>query len=237
MKTNKTFAIALGVLTASMLACSAVSNFVATPTPTFTPVPTRTPFPTSTPETGNAFFEETEFVRGGCFSTSSDDDIDRFAEDGQFHMQVHSPNIIAWTICDEEAPIGDFTLEADVTTLEGPDNNVAGLVFRFDDNSNEFYSFSIGADGYYVLTKDGLDYTEPTYLVEWDTSSVIQQGKKTNHLKLEVVGDTFKYYVNDTLIGEVTDSTLGSGEIGLIVGTFDEGNVHIAFDNIKVSQP
>src|SRR5689334_15820677 len=204
MKTNKIFIISLCALTVSTLACSAVSNFVASPTPapTFTAVPTFTPVPTDAPEGGIGLFEETEFLRGGCFSTASDADIDRFAEDGQFHMQVHSPNLIAWTICDEDAPIGDFVLEADITTLEGPDNNVAGLIFRYNDDTDEFYSFSIGADGYYVLTKDGLNYTEPTYLVEWDTSSVIQQGKKTNHLKVEVIGDTFKYYINDTLIGE-----------------------------------
>jgi hypothetical protein len=239
MKNNKAFKLSLIVLAASTLACSAVSNLMATPTPvpTLTPVPTKTPLPTNTAQPGSGLFEETEFVRGGCLGTSSDEDVERFAEEGQFHMQVHTPNLIAWTICDEDAPIGDFTLEVDVTTVGGPDNNVAGLIFRYNEDTNEFYNFSIGADGYYVLTRDGYDYTDPIFLVEWNTSSAITQGKNTNHLKLEVVGDTFKYYVNDTLIGEVSDSSLEAGQVGVIVGTFDGGEVHISFDNLKVSQP
>jgi hypothetical protein len=239
MKNNKVFKLSLIVLAASTLACSAVSNLMATPTPlpTATPLPTKTPLPTNTAQPGSGLFEETEFVRGGCLGTSSDSDVERFAEEGQFHMQVNTANLIAWTICDEDAPIGDFTFEADVTTVAGPDNNVAGLVFRYNDDTNEFYNFSIGADGYYVLTKDGFDYTEPIFLVEWDTSSAITQGKSTNHLKVEVVGDTFKFYVNDTLIGEVSDSSLPAGEVGVIVGTFDVGEVHVSFDNLKVTQP
>ncbi len=239
MKNNKVFKLSLIVLAVGMLACSAVSNLMATPTPlpTFTPLPTKTPLPTNTPEPGSGLFEETEFVRGGCLGTSSDSDVERFAEEEQFHMQVNTSNLIAWAICDEDATVGDFTLEADVTTVGGPDNNVAGLIFRYNDDTNEFYNFSIGADGYYMLTKDGYDYTDPVFLVEWNTSSVITQGKNTNHLKVEVVGDTFKYYINDTLIGEVSDSSLSAGQVGFIVGTFDDANVHIAFDNLKVSQP
>jgi hypothetical protein len=239
-KNNKVFTISLIALTASTLACSAISNFVATPTPvpTVTPVSTVTPVPTITPQPGLSLFEETEFLRGGCFSTATDEDVERFDENGEFHMQVHTPNLIAWTICDEDPLDGDFVLEADVTTVEGPDNNVAGLVFRFNEDTNEFYNFSIGADGYYVLTKDGLEYTEPVFLVEWNTSSVINQGKTTNHLKVEVIGDTFKYYINDTLVGEVSDSSLpAGGQVGIISGTFDDGNVHVSFDNLKVSKP
>jgi len=229
--------ISLVALALTTLACSAVSNFIATPTPlpTFTPIPTNTPIPTPVSE---SLIEETEFTRDGCFGgDSSDEDVERFAEDGQFHMTVKTPNLLAWTICDEDPVEGDFVLEADITTVGGPDNNVAGLIFNYNDVSKEFYNFSIGADGYYVLTKDGLNYTEPTFLVEWDTSSAINTGKTTNHLKVEVIGSNFKYYINDTLIGEISDVSLGAGQIGFIAGTFDDGNVHVSFDNVKVSRP
>lgn len=237
MKNKSVISISLIAFALGTLACASVSSLIATPTPlpTLTPVPTNTPVPTPT---SASFFEETEFTRAGCFGgDSTDDDVERFAEGGQFHMTVKTPNVIAWTICDKDIIKGDFILEADVTMVNGPDNNVFGLIFNYSESSKEFYNFSIGADGYYVLTKDGLNYTEPIFLVEWDTSSAINLGKNTNRLKLEVVGNNFKYYINDTLIGEVSDSSLGSGYIGFITGTFDEGNVHVSFDNVKVSKP
>lgn len=87
------------------------------------------------------------------------------------------------------------------------------------------------------MTKDGLNYTEPTFLVEWNTSSAIQTGKSTNHIKLEVTGNTFKYYVNDTLVGEVSDFELNERTSWFSCGAFDDANVHISFDNVKISKP
>ncbi|MBL8079445.1 MAG: hypothetical protein JNM55_15880 [Anaerolineales bacterium] len=234
MKHKNMISISLIAVTLSMLACSSVSSLIATPTPlpTFTPIPTNTPVPSA------SVFEETEFTRASCFGgDSSDEDVERFSEGGQFHMTVKTPNLLAWTICDADPIQGDYILEADVTTVDGPDNNAAGLIFNYNDNTKEFYNFAIGADGYYVMTKDGLNYTEPTFLVEWNTSSAIQTGKSTNHIKLEVIGSTFKYYVNDTLVGEVSDSSLTNGQVGFLVGTFDDANVHISFDNVKISKP
>lgn len=239
MKNKNIISISLVALALGTLACSAISNLVATPTPlpTFTPIPTNTPVPTPTPAS-TSFFEETEFTRASCFGGDSiDEDVERFTENGQFHMNVKTANLLAWTICDEDPIQGDFILEADVTTVDGPENNVAGLIFNYNNDTKEFYNFSIGADGYYVFTKDGLNYTEPTFLVEWNTSSAITLGKSTNHLKLEVTGSNFKYYVNNTLIGEISDASLGSGHVGFIAGTFDDANVHVSFDNVKVSKP
>lgn len=234
MRNHKLFTVALVMLVVSTLACASINNIISTPTP----VPTFTPIPTNTPVPSASLFEETEFTRASCFGADSiDDDVERFSEGGQFHMKVITSNLIAWTICDQDPIEGDFVLEADVTTVDGPDNNAAGLVFNYNDLTKEFYSFSIGADGYYVFTKDGLNYTEPTFLVEWSTSPVINQGKTTNHLKLEVVDTNFKYYINDTLIGEVSDPSLGSGQIGFFAGTLDDGNIHVAFDNVKISRP
>src|SRR5882757_3691153 len=121
MKNKKVFSISLIALAASMLACSAVSNLMATPTPvpTFTPRPTNTPAATNTPEAGLSLFEESEFLRGGCFSTTSAENVKRYEQDGQFHMEVNTPNLIAWTICDQDPIEGDFVFEGDVTTVSG----------------------------------------------------------------------------------------------------------------------
>jgi hypothetical protein len=232
MKTSRAIVLPSIILMAAMLACSAVSTFLATPTP----VPTSTPIPTPTPEPSAALLEETEFERSSCFEDGGTEDVERFVEGGQFHMKINTPNIIAWTVCDN-IPFSDFVLEVDATHVEGPDANAYGIIFRYDQGTDEFYNFSIGADGYYVLSLDGLNYTEPVFIVDWDTSPEINLGKTTNHLKVVVVGDTIEYYVNDQLIGEAQDATLASGDVGFFASSFDDGGVHVSFDNLKVSQP
>jgi len=43
--------------------------------------------------------------------------------------------------------------------------------------------------------------------------------------------------VNGELIAEASDSTFSNGDIGLIVGSFDEPGVDIWFDNLSVKNP
>ncbi|MFN8413612.1 MAG: family 16 glycoside hydrolase [Anaerolineales bacterium] len=235
MKRQRFIFVPAILLIASTLACSAVSNFLATPTP----LPTSTPVPTLTPTASPFLLNETEFSSRSCFPSdgvSPSSDVERYSENGQFHMKVNTPSIIAWTVC-EDKEFSDFVLEADVTKVDGPDNNAFGVIFRFNPDTNEFYNFSIGADGYYVLTMDGLNYKDPKFLVDWDTSSDIKQGAATNHIKLVVVGNKIEYYVNDTLLGEITDSSLSSGNIGFFASSFEEKGVHVSFDNVKVTEP
>src|SRR5688500_5917323 len=198
MKNPRTIVLPAMILMAGMLACSAVSNLIATPTP----IPTSTPLPTPTPVPGETVLHETEFADSSCFETGGDSEVERYVEDGQFHMKVKTPNLIAWTLCDDLELSSDLILEMDATQVEGPENNVFGLIFRYDLASDEFYNFSIGSDGYYVLTLDGLNLSEPQYIVDWDTSSAIAPGSATNHLKVVVVGDSIEYFVNDQLIGQ-----------------------------------
>jgi len=231
MKNPRMILLPAIILMAGMLACSAISSLVSTSTPA---LPTLIPSPTVDPDA--PLLEETEFGRSSCFEAGGTEDVERFAEGGQFHMKINSPDIIAWTVCDNH-PFSDFVLEADVTHVEGPDANAFGLIFRFNQSTDEFYNFSIGADGYYVLSLDGLNYTEPRFIVEWNTSPAITLGKETNHLKVVAIGDRIEYFVNDQLIGEAIDPSLVSGDVGFFVSSFDEGGVHVSFDNLKVSQP
>ncbi len=235
MKSNKPLLFAVILLALGTLACSAVSSFVATPTPvpTFTPVPTSTPLPSPTP---SSLFEESVFDRASCFATNKTDDVERYVENEEFHMLVKTPSIIAWTVCEGEV-LSDFVLDVDATTVGGPENNAFGVVFRYNEGTDEFYNFSISADGYYVMTLDGFNYEEPQFIVDWNTSSAIKTGYQTNHLKVVAIGDTIEFYVNDQLLGEASNSALNSGSFGFFISSFDEGDVHVKFDNLTVSRP
>jgi hypothetical protein len=229
MKNSRIFFLS-ALLLVTMLACSAVSNFIATPTNA--PLPTPTLLPTTTPNP--ILFEDNDFANS-C-TVESTKDVERFVENGQFHMRVVTPFFVAWTEC-TQVEYTDFIMEADVTQVSGPDNNTYGVIFRYGLDAKEFYAFLVSGDGFYVFTIDGVDRTEPEFLVDWTESSVINKGAQTNHIKVVVVGGNMTYYVNDQLLGEVQDARYSKGTVGFFAGTLEEGGVQVSFDNLKVSQP
>jgi hypothetical protein len=222
------------LLLVTMLACSTVSNIVATPTPvpTNTPLPSPTPVPSATP--ASVLFEDSEFTNS-CITTSTTD-VERFVENGQFNMRVITPSFVSWTEC-TKVEYKDFVVEVDASQVSGPDNNTYGIIFRYGLDTNEFYTFSISGDGYYVLAIDGADREGPEMIVDWTQSSAIKQGVQTNHLKVVAIGENIQYYVNDQLLGETQNSNLSTGTIGFFAGALDEGNVLVSFDNLKISNP
>lgn len=225
------------LLFATMLACSTVSNLVATPTsvpslPTPTQIPTPMSIPTATPSP--ILFEDGEFTNS-CIVESTKD-VERFVENGQFNMRVLNPLFVAWTEC-TQVEYTDFIMEVDATQVSGPDNNTYGVIFRYGLDAKEFYAFLISGDGFYVFTVDGANRDEPEFLVNWTESSAINKGVQTNHIKVMAVGGNMKYYVNDQLLGEVQDTRFPTGTLGFFAGTLKEGGVQVSFDNLKISQP
>ena len=56
-----------------------------------------------------------------------------------------------------------------------------------------------------------------------------------NRMRIECLGSTLRFYVNETFLGEVEDSSFTGGQIGLMAGSFKDGEgVHVVFDNVVV---
>jgi len=215
MKNPKVIAFSVFLLV-TMLACSTITNVASQPTPSV------------------VLFEDSEFT-DSC-NTESTSDVARSVEGGQFMMKVITPSYVGWTEC-TASEYADFVLEVDATQVSGPENNAYGVILRYGLESDEFYSFLISGDGYHAFTVDGANHTDPEFLSDWAESSAINKGMQTNRIKVEAVGSSMKYYVNDQLLGEVQDSRFATGTLGFFVGTIDEGNVQVAFDNLRVSEP
>lgn len=225
----------------STLACAAAANLIATPTPipTVTPLPTATPLPTMTPvpvsePQSSVLFEDTEFIHS-C-NTESTTEVERFVENGAFHMRVNPSSYVGWAEC-TQVEFADFVMEADASQLGGPDNNAYGLIFRYGLDSSDFYVFAVSGDGYYALYLDGVEREAPQMIVEWTENAAVRQGNTGNHLKVSAVGSNITFYVNDQLLGEVQDTSLTTGTVGFYVGSVDDGDVHILFDNLLVTSP
>ena len=59
----------------------------------------------------------------------------------------------------------------------------------------------------------------------------------TNTIRADCVGSSLSLYVNGEKLDEVQDTEFGSGDVGLMAGSFDTPGTDIHFDNFVVTKP
>lgn len=153
-------------------------------------------------------------------------------EEGGLHITVRLPELYVWSSAGRS--FQDFTVEVDGRLVEGPPDGIYGIIFRLQDKDN-FYEFDVSADGFYVLVRYVDGQWQP--IVDWTETQVIQQGRSLNRLRVDAVGSTIRLYVNGQLLASVTDATFRRGDIALVAGTGEAAGTHIAFDNLRVTEP
>lgn len=234
MKRSKLTLFSITALMTAMLACSAVSNLLSTPTPLPTSTPRATSTPAATATAQGVLFEESTFDASSCLPTFTTDEINRRAENGAYFIDILVPGYIGWTYCEDKV-FTDFVMEADIAQVSGPNDSEYGVVFRYDDTLKEFYAFNISSDGYYSFTIDGTNFTEATYLIKWAKTDTVKQGLASNHVKVVATGGKFQFYVNDQLVAEAEDSTHAAGWVGFVAFTPKDGPAaSFSFDNLVI---
>ena len=239
----KRILITVCVLVLASLACNALAG---TPQPTdnpiIPPVPTiaGNPNPTSevvppAPSGGQTLFQDDFSDANSGWPTASDADKSAdYSADGQYLIQAITTQQDVWAHPGQN--FSDVTVEVDATKSSGPDNNGFGVVCRFQDNDN-FYYFMVSSDGFQVIGK--YEAGENKYLTadKMQPTSAINAGSTSNHVRGDCNGSTLTLYANGEQLSSVTDTSFTSGDVGVIVGTFDEPNVGVLFDNFVVTSP
>ena len=152
---------------------------------------------------------------------------------GGYRFLVNELNTNFWSTPDQN--FTDVRLEVDSGKLGGPDENRIGLICRFA--GDNYYFFLITSDGYYGI---GIFMDGRAMLLgqnEMQASTNIRTGMAINHLRADCAGDTLTLYINGFETASVQDSTLKSGDIGLLAGTFGQPGVDVIFDNFVVMKP
>jgi hypothetical protein len=155
--------------------------------------------------------------------------------EGTYRILVTQPKRTLWA--NPKLFFNDLRIEADVTKAEGGDNNVIGLICRYQDQAN-FYAFFISSDGYYGITKV-IEGVGPKLLGtdKMSASEVINKGNDANHLRADCVANKLTLYVNGQMLTSAEDADLDSGDIGLLAGNFGDASLDVRFDNLVVSNP
>ncbi|MCA9970704.1 MAG: hypothetical protein KC425_10840 [Anaerolineales bacterium] len=186
----------------------------------------------------NAPFQET-FDDAGDWRVGAQEDADGQVVDGVYDLLVKADSVVIWTTAGRE--FGDATYQVEATQVEGPVNNGYGMLFRVDDERDNFYVFEVSGDGYVWIGRyrnggEGEDGVEPLVGDWWFESDAVNQGlNATNVLRVEAEGSNMVFFVNDQEVGRVSDAAFAAGDIGLMVETLGEGGVRVQFDDFFVT--
>ena len=155
-------------------------------------------------------------------------------EGGYYRILVNQPQHDYWA--NPGRTFGDVRIEVEATKAGGPDDNDFGLICRYQDAGN-FYAFLISSDGYSGIMKVTDRTSEILGNENLMETDAIQQGASTNRIRGDCIGATLTLYVNGQQVHSVTDTAFGSGDVGLLAGTYAESGTDIHFDNFFVYQP
>ncbi len=177
-----------------------------------------------------------EFDSPGNWRIGTDADVVGEVKDGVYELFVKADELIIWTTAGEKFTDGLYAVEA--TQIEGPLDNGYGMIFRVDDENDDFYLFEISGDGYTWIGRyrnGGEDEAEPIIGRGWIETNAVNQGLKVvNKLGVRAESGNLIFMVNDHEIGRVTDNNFREGDIGLMVRTLGQGGVRIQFDKFSI---
>jgi hypothetical protein len=129
----------------------------------------------------------------------------------------------------------DVRVETDAGKLGGPDQNRIGLICRYA--RSDYYFFVVSSDGYYGIGIFNNGQASLLGQSAMQTNDKIKTGVAVNHLRADCKGSTLSFYVNGSLLAEVHNSMLKSGDVGLLAGTFSQPGVDVIFDHFVVMKP
>ena len=156
--------------------------------------------------------------------------------DGVYEMTIDLSGDSFWATAGRNFADGVYQVEA--TPLEGAEDNGYGLLLRVDTAAERFYVFKVSSDGYVYIGLCSDSCADQQALVDrdWFGSPAVAQGLGvTNTLRVVAAGPDLTFYVNDVEVGQVSDETLETGDIGMLSEIFTPGGLQVAFDNFTVT--
>lgn len=155
-------------------------------------------------------------------------------DQGGYRIQIFTPNTDAWA--NPRLNFEDVRIEVDATKLSGPDNNVFGVLCRYQDARN-FYFFLASSDGYMGI---GVYKEGRRVLLSGDSllpHEAVRRGNATNHIRADCVDFNLSLWINGIPVAEAQAAEWNEGDVGLIAGSYETAGVEILFDQFSVLLP
>jgi len=139
-------------------------------------------------------------------------------------------------------PTTDFTLGGDGISYIGAKARIVeeiaywsyGLIFGYNDIDN-YYDFQISRYGEYRLRRKINGEWEA--LIDWTQSEYVNSGNAANDMFVRFTDTQIVLYINGNRVDSYSDDDrMPAGGVGVIVGTGDSPNVHVAFDYFQAGE-
>ena len=124
----------------------------------------------------------------------------------------------------------DFDYEVQMKVIEG---DCGGLLFRIGSlPSLAAYSFEVCQDGTFNVAVYSND--NPTYLINRSPNPAFQTGANQYTLAITAKRNNLTFYVNGQEVGNITNSTYTTGQIGMFAHAHTNYPTEVAFTNAQV---
>lgn len=190
---------------------------------------------------GLLFFDDFSNPDSGWYTNGDPTNLGVYSGGG-YVLQMNQRNAGIWAM--PGRLFGDVRIEVNATKQGGDNDNFFGLMCRITTTSSaaDFYIFIISSDGYYGIGKrvnsgDMLMFNQNGNLNDENRmfyNSTILQGEASNKIIAICSGDRLALYINDTLLMEVNDSDISSGQVGMVAGAREIPGTSIFFDDFAV---
>ena len=145
-------------------------------------------------------------------------------EDGKYYIENKSYSGELFILHHADFPLGrEFVIETSIKTVKASDNHSYGFVLGASDASNN-YVFQIIANESYSIKKYSKGDSQE--LSGGKIRKMVFQKDSFNTLKMEKLGSTIRFYINNYYVDEVSDISLFGKRVGFLV----EGKSEIAVD-------
>jgi hypothetical protein len=212
---------------------TATLNSIALPTVTPSPTPTLADFKTTL---GSPAFADT-FTTSSGFGLSSgpyiDDAVKISIQSGVLELaSIAAGNGIRWRL--SSVIPANVYLEGTFKTITCTGQDHYGLVLRAPNFTDGFgFYYGISCNGQIFFQR--WDSSGISTIYNWTPESHILTGSgQTNRIGVAAKGDSFKLYVNGTLVKEFTDAGLPSkGHFGVFINAQESSNFSVNVEEIS----
>lgn len=154
--------------------------------------------------------------------------------DNTFQMNGSQPPQDSWQYGYYNKIFDDFSFEASVQQVEGDQNYAAGIYFRSSAALSNRYGFLIAAVGQYTIVKSVSGVV--TQLVPWTNGNFYRGYNQWTRLGVTCTGSTLQFFIDQSLVKTVTDSSLTSGYVGLMAVDTDTDINIFQFEDVLLEE-
>jgi hypothetical protein len=185
-------------------------------------------------EPGSVLFQDDFSRTASGWDRYADDTYFADYVDSGYRISIYTPNTNVWAR--PHLTFEDVRIQVMATKLEGPDDNVYGVLCRYQDALN-FYFFLISSDGYcgIGIYRDGKEHLLGNEAML--PSEAIQAGQASNHIRADCIGEELSLYINGMIAAQAVATEWSQGDVGLVAGTYDQPGTDILFERFSVLLP